>query len=129
MFKALIRPMLEYPAVILVTASRHALYQLQKVQSKALRWVHGRWDEDRRPTNQELHELYRVAPLNVRLHELARRVWDALDRDDDPNLRRIEATEELIGEEEHLWFPRSRPRALGPPPAPLLIQEDVTGRG
>ena len=125
LFKALIRPMLEYPAVVLCTASRSALYKLQQVQSKALRWVHGPWDGERRPTNVELHDLYGVEPLNVRLHGLARRVWDSLDRDDDPNLRRLEQTAELIGDNEHRYFRRSRPRALGPPPAPMLNKWDI----
>lgn len=126
LFKALIRPILEYPAVVLVVASRSAQLELQRTQSNALLWVHGRTQANRRPSNADLHERYRVLPLNLRLHELALRVWQSLERDQDPNMDTIIAgAAPLADGEEHPWWPRCRPRALGPPPPPLLLQEDI----
>ena len=121
LYKSLVLPILEYPAVVLCTISKSSMHKLQRVQNKALMWVHG-WGEDyRRPTNEYLHARYRIKPINQRLHELARRTWQSLERDDDPNLHNIIRLEEGLEErEEHKWFPRSRPRALGPTPAPLI---------
>ena len=126
LFKALLRPLLEYPAVAISTASRAALLTLQRVQTKGLRWVFGRTPWHLRPTPVQLHQRYRVLPLNLRLHQLARRTWQSLADDDDPNLQTIvRVAETLEPGQEHLWWPRSRPRALGPPPAPLLTADDV----
>ena len=126
LYKALLRPILEYPAVVLCTASRNATYTLQKVQGKALRWIYGRLENNRCPTNYELHARYNIEPINIRLHKLARCTWERLDRDDDPNLRNLERIAEVIGNEEHRWFPRSLPRALGPPPTPLMHKDHIT---
>ena len=127
LFKSILRPILEYPAVVLCAASRSALLSLQRVQSNALRWVHGRIPPElRKPTNVQLHVNYRIQPLNIRLHQLARRTWDRIAADGDPNMEPIAQLADLIGEEEeHRWWPRCRPRALGPAPAPLLVVEDV----
>ena len=126
LYKVLIRPILEYPAVPLNTISRCAMMDLQRVQSKALRWINSKGIEEPRKTNAQLHREYRIEPLNLRIHRLARRTWIRLDELQDPNLQDIvETAEGLEDHEEHRWFPRSRPRALGPPPPPLLLQQDV----
>ena len=132
LYKSLVLPKLTYPAVPLNTASRSALLTLQRVQNSALRWVH-RGAPDRIPGHryrtQELHELYNLEPLNLHIHRLAERIWENLERDEDPNLDRIRALEQFIGddEREHRFYRRSRPRARAAPPRPLLTQEDVTG--
>ena len=128
LFKAIILPMLTYPAAPLNIASRSALLSLQRVQSNGLRWVHGKYDEeegDRRLTNEALHAMYRMEPLNHRIHRLARGTWERLEREGDANLARILLLEDGLGDREQAWFRRSRPRALGPRPPPLLIQEQV----
>ena len=124
LYKALIRPILEYPAVALITISDSAMLNLQRVQSNALLWVHGGWSNNRRPTNRALHARFRMAPVNVRLHRLARRTWERLEEDEDPNLQDVVRMGEAIGDAEHRWWPRSRPRALRPPPRPCYVRED-----
>ena len=126
LYKSLIMPMLTYPAVALVTCSRSAQLSLQVVQSRALRWAVSDGPLDRRPRNQDLHERFKLEPLNIRIHRLAKNTWERLERNEDPNLARIHAIEQALGaRQEHTWWPRSRPRALGPPPAPLLVLADV----
>ena len=129
LFKSLVLPKLTYPAVPLNTASRSDQLTLQRVQSNALRWVHRNAEgrvRGRRYTNLELHQIYRMEPLNQRIHRLASRIWERLERDEDPNLERIHAAEEVLdGPQEHLYFKRSRPRARGPLPAPLLVEADI----
>ena len=125
LFKALVLPMLTYPPVPLNTASRSALLSLQRVQSNGLRWVHGRYDGDRRITNEALHDIYKMEPLIHRIHRLARRVWERLERDEDSNLERIQLLEDGLDGREQGWFRRSRPRAMGPRPPTLLLQNQV----
>ena len=129
LYKSIVLPMLTYPAVPLNTTSRSAQLSLQRVQSNALRWVHGRNDErdrGRRLTNEELHARYKLEPLNHRIHRLAKGTWERLERDGDPNLARILLLQEdLEDDREHSWFPRSRTRALGPRPPLLLLAEQV----
>ena len=131
LFKSLVLPKLTYPAVPLNTASRSDLLSLQRVQSNALRWVHRNAEgrvRGRRYSNLELHQIYRMEPLNQRIHRLASRIWERLERDEDPNLARIHAAEDVLdGPQEHRYFKRSRPRARGPLPAPLLVAADITG--
>ena len=128
LYKVLIRPILEYPAVALVTASRSAQYELQIVQNKALMWAHGYGPDFARPTNQALHEHFGVEPLNVRLHELARRTWTRLDEDQDPNfMQLVQDFAHVDDQVEHSWWRRSRPRAIGPPPAPMISHRDIRG--
>ena len=136
LYKSLIRPMLEYPPVPTHAASRSAILTLQVVQNRALYWVDNPGNlqpRRRRPSVDYLHRTYRVQPVNVRLHRLARRVWERLDEDEDVNYRRIRQMEvnlrELVAQgaqEEHRWFPRSRPRAMGNPPLPVLTATDIT---
>ena len=91
---------------------------------------------DDRPTTEFLLARYRVEPMNIRLHHLARRVWERLEESQDPNLNRFHQCKVALadggwqrgirGNPEHSWWPRSRLRALGPPPRPFLTQTDIT---
>ena len=78
------------------------MLKLQRTQNTALRWVHPREHNLERTRNEELHAMYKVEPLNVRIHKLAKRTWEKLHERDDPN------------------FPRSKPRALGELPIPIF---------
>ena len=121
LYKTLVRPQLEYPAVPLHVASPTSMGGLQAVQNRALQWVHGvRWPAPQLSA-RELHLTYKVEPLNCRLWRLARRIWERLLEDNDPMLPRIDYAEGGLpaGWRDHSWWPRSRPRALGPMPRPL----------
>ena len=126
LYITIVRPVLEYPPVPLHTLSRSALLEIQKVQNRALRWIHVPEPVDRRTTNQELHRMYRLQPMNIRLHYLAQRIWERVDEDDDVNLQRILQMEDHVREgAEHYWWPWSRRRAFGAPPRPIFTQLDV----
>ena len=124
LYKTLVRPQLEYPAVPLHVAKPSRVQQLQSVQNNALRWVHGaRWPAP--PLSAVvLHRNYRVEPLNQRLWRLARRIWERLLEARDPMLWRIDYQEAGIpeGARDHSWWPRSRPHALGPRPDPVYVR-------
>ena len=76
LYKSLVMPMLTYPAVPLNVASRSSHLELQRVQNKALRWIHSDGtprDPDEHPnqgiTTAQLHALYRMEPLNQRISQ------------------------------------------------------------
>ena len=135
LYKAMILPILDYPPVPCHAASRSAIQSLQTIQNRALYWVHCRENqaEDRRPFVRDLHYRHRLEPINVRLHRLAGRVWEKISAEEDPILNQILLREEVLqqgggrrGGVEHTWFPRSRPRAMGPPPIPIFTFRDIT---
>ena len=134
LYKTLVRPLLEYPAVPLHVAKPTPLQKLQAVQNRALRWVHGwKYDPDRpelRLSAVALHQRYRVEPLNLRLWRLARRTWERLLEDNDLMLWRIDFLADGVpeGARDHAWWPRSRAHALGPPPRPICVRADVLAR-
>ena len=132
LYKSLILPILEYPPVPLHAASKSAILTLQIIQNRALRWVNSQDIIDERPTVERLHRVYKMVSVNQRLYTLARRLWERLEEDQDPNLAPIRAIEDALqdgggrrGQREHRWWPRSRQRALGPIPPPFLVQRDV----
>ena len=76
--KALVFPVLDYPPIPIHAMSDAQLSILQKVQNKALRFALNQ----RYPytlSTVELHELAKVAPVNVRLHNQAAKIWDKID--------------------------------------------------
>ena len=97
------------------------MLKLQTIQNQALRWIHPWEPYNARTTNETLHRIYKIPPINIRLHQLAKKVWDKLANHQDPNLINIQLKEETLeNDQEHLWFPRSRPRARGNPPLPIF---------
>ena len=91
--------------------------------------VHDREPFTQRTWNEVIHNVYRIEPMNVRIHHLAQKVWQRLEDHDDPNLRRIQRKEaELEPSMEHTWWPRSRTRAMGDAPAPLYRGQEVPQR-
>ena len=72
--KALVLPIFTDPPVPLHVLSKTATSRLQKVQNSALRFAFGtRWDEF--TSLASLHEAASIPTLNVRLHEMAAKVW------------------------------------------------------
>ena len=122
LYTALVRPILEYPPIPLHTAKISNIRKLQTVQSIAVRWINGKEYPQRRSTNEELHRKHKLEAINVRLHNLARRIWERATEDDDTNIQRIAAREELLTpDQEHTWWPRSKVRAMADPPEPLYV--------
>lgn len=109
LYKALIRPILEYPPVPLNTISYSLMQKLQTMQNGALIWVAGcRYPNI--PSSRSLHNTYNIVPMNMRIHNLAKRVWERLEMWEDPNFLQI--MNNNLTNENHTWFPRSIPLTL-----------------
>lgn len=88
LYKALIRPIIEYPPIPLNTISNSLMLELQAVQNKALISVAGcRYPNI--PTAKSLHERYEITPINIQIHEQAKRTWEKLEMSENPNYLKI----------------------------------------
>ena len=127
LYKALVLPVLTYPAVPLHVASDSRLRSMQAIQNKALMWICGvKFNTPDRPTIPELHRMLRLQPINVRLHKLAGRTWDRLEEDDDPNFLEVLQNSQMpqvrrarptAGPKR--WWPSSLTHARGAAPPPI----------
>lgn len=117
LIKALILPILTYPPVPLHALSTTAISRLQRVQNSALRFALGtRWDDF--TSSAELHEAASLPALNVRLHEMAAKVWQRMDDEGWDQYRVLQLLHEEAPRRQHAWFPRSLLRLENPPPEP-----------
>ena len=117
LIKALVLPILTYPPVPLHVLSKTAISRLQKVQNSALRFAFGtRWDDF--STSASLHEAASIPALNVRLHEMAAKVWQRMEDEGWDQYRVLKTMHEGAPPRQHAWFPRSLLRLESNPPEP-----------
>ena len=104
--KALIIPVLTYPPVPTHAMSRTSISRLQRVQNAALRFVYNvRWDDY--ITNEELHQRAGLPPLNIRLHEMAKKVWTKMEEEGVPHYQQLRDVHDTAQGRSQAWFPRS----------------------
>ena len=118
LYKALIRPILEYPPVPLDTISKSQQLKLQRVQNRAVRWI-ANWVPPYRETLEETHMRLGLEPLNVRIHRMSRKVWQRVEAYDEEVYQRLVTAEPIS---TNKWFPRSLPLVV--PPEGLYIQNN-----
>lgn len=117
LYKTMVRPQLEYPAVGLCNISKTALQGMQAIQNKALRRAFG----DTPPyfaTIKDLHLATKLEPLNVRLHRLANRSWDRLSVSDPGIVEQSNALNQMNGR-DHFYWRRLSPYIEGEQPRPV----------
>lgn len=76
--KTLILPIIDYPPVPTHALSNTQISRLQIIQNRALRFATGQ----RYPytlNTQEIHEITKTLPVNIRLHLRARKIWQRLE--------------------------------------------------
>lgn len=114
LFKALIRPILEYPVIPLNTLRASNWKELQRIQNKSLRWVAG----ERPPYTRDsatLHQEYDIRPLNQRNFEQGYKFWEKMRINFEEELA-ILREYEVVG--THAWWPLAYlpEEAVLPPP-------------
>ena len=70
---------MEYPAIPICIAAKSNIHKLQIAQSIALRSAANIGADDRRLTNEELHQRFNIEATNVRLYHLTYRIWHKLE--------------------------------------------------
>lgn len=131
LYKTVVRPLLEYPAVPLHLASRAKMLRLQAVQNRAIMWITGhRFREEGRPSIRRLHKSLKLEPLNQRLHKLAIRTWEALAADEDPNYEEVDelanqpSRRRANADPRRSWWPSSLRVVRQPMPRPIYSGQD-----
>ena len=77
LYKTLIRPLIEYPSIILPTASDYQKNKLQIVQNKALRFIYNiHWSDF--VTNEQLHNRAKIPRISERLNKLREKAINKL---------------------------------------------------
>lgn len=112
--KTLLTPVLEYPPIPLCSATKTQLLKLQRVQNKALRFINYN-DDIRIETTKELHEKYNFKPINISLHDKAKKVWETLRYTEEDTYENL--TRQIEG--NHTWFPRTTSIINSNPPLPI----------
>ena len=101
LYKALIRPLLEYPIIPTFLTPRTTITKIQAVQNHALRLI----NKDTPPYNvtiEELHSKYDIQPMNIIFYRRAVTIWEKL-RTINPEI--AQQSEQLIEQPDHLWWP------------------------
>ena len=72
LYLALIRPLIEYPSILLYSSPKSTMSRLQKLQNKSIRFITNVKLKDR-IKSEDLHYMTELEPINIRLHQLARK--------------------------------------------------------
>ena len=121
LIKTLVLPVLLYPPVPLHALSRTSISRLQKVQNAAIKFALGvRWDEFR--TMESMHEETSIQAVNVRLRDLASKVWNRMEDEDWELFRHVRELHRNTPGRQHAWFPQSLlALELDPAPEPRYV--------
>lgn len=116
LYKALVLPLMDYPPIPLNTIKPTNWRKLQSIQNRALRWVNG----DLPPyetTVEELHNKYKLEPLNIRNFRLAYNAWDRIRMEFPHETDLFEMADFAT---LHSWWPLSYISVDTRPPQPIF---------
>ena len=111
LYKAVVRPVLEYPPVPLDTLAKTVTLKLQRVQNAAIKWI-ANWTFPYSTTMEAEHERLGLEPLNTRIHRMSRKSWQRLETHDPDAYERLSTFEPIRA--NHGWMRRSLPRVNCP---------------
>ena len=117
LYTNLIRPIMEYPPIPNALASKSLTLQMQRVQNRALPNA-VRNTEDRYKTVEELHNLFQIEPLNVRLYNRLQKTWNKIQELDVELYDQTEMTNNN-NIRDHSWWPRVGHAYVQDPPDPM----------
>ena len=119
LYKALIRPILEYPVVPNAMASETQLRKMQRIQNKNLRMV-VKNTENEGKTMEQIHEVLNIEPINIRLYMAARKLWEKFQTKQ-PNIYNMSMTENQNEIRDHSWWPRVACKLETGIPEPMYV--------
>ena len=106
LYKALIRPILEYPPDPQDTLAKSKVLKLQGVQNSAIKWI-ANWTPPYTTTMAAEHERLNLETLNVRIHRMSRKTWQKVETYNPESYDRLSNAEPV--NENHNWLRRSLP--------------------
>ena len=120
LYKIMIKPILEYPAIPLCITSKANHLLLQRVQNKALRNIHPENTIDNRLSNETIHEDLNMEAINIRLYHLASKIWTKLEEINEQLTQNSIEQNQIRNRKDHTWWPRLAPYIMGREPNPIL---------
>ena len=117
LYKTLILPILEYPAVHCCLASKTNLEKMQRIQNKAIRFINKHSGDEL--SIEETHERYQLEPINTRLFKRANKSWDKLNLLEPGLVEHSRMENETEDRTDHYWWRRIASFVEGPQPDPF----------
>ena len=118
LYKALVRPVVEYPNIPICITSKTNKNKIQKIQNKYIRFAMN----NRQASMEEIrsaHEEYKLETVNTRMHRRANRTWDKLTLIEEELVERSRMEDNRDETKDHNWWPRVSPFVNGDQPEPL----------
>ena len=115
LYKALVRPILEYPVIPNALASNTQMSNMQKIQNRNLRIINKN-DNNDSTTMKQLHDHYNIEPINTRLFKAAQKLWNKFQKEE-ADIYEKSTMENRNPIRDHTWWPRTALRVeIGEPP-------------
>ena len=106
LYKSLIRSTLEYPNIPLCLVSETKKKTLQQFQNGVIRrFIHKDQNNDRE-TSEQLHEKYKLEPLNMRMRRRAAKTWEKFNNIEEELAQRSVAMNAAGVPGDHYWWRR-----------------------
>ena len=121
LYKSLLRPVMEYPIVPLCILSKTNKGKIQAFQNISIKSATRNDPEYENQNTEELHQTLRIPAINVRMHQLANRVWDRFQILNE-NIAEASNMENTNNDrKDHSWFRRISPFVNSPEPEPKYL--------
>ena len=118
LYKALIRPILEYPIIPLALCSDTQKTNMQRVQNKNLKLIVKNEPDLRDKTLKEIHETLNIDPINIRLRTRFMKLWGKIERKEQ-QLYRYAMNANNDPFRDHNWWPRAATEYEKDDPIPI----------
>ena len=118
LYKALIRPLLEYPIIPMALASKAQMLNLQKIQNNNIRIITKFDPELEDKTIEERHNILKIEPINIRLYDRLTKLWNKVEEKEIETYN-LTMNSNNDRRNDHAWWPRAGYKAVQDIPEPL----------
>ena len=122
LYKALVRPILEYPIIPNGLASATNLLTMQRIQNKNLKMIALNTDHHRE-TMEQLHERYEIETINIRFYRATLKLWNKMG-ESKPEIYQKSMRENNSPFLDHSWWKRVATVIEEGEPNPRYTQAD-----
>ena len=98
--------------------SRTNMLKIQRVQTKNIHNI-SRYTDNSGKTIEELHEIYTMEPLNIRLYKAANKLWSKLEQKEQELCNRSMVQND--GQDDHYWWKRAANILSNEEPEPIYV--------
>ena len=119
MYKALIRPIMEYPAVPLCSVAPTNIMKMQRLQNKAIKFAKKNDIEELKI--QAAHEKYKLDAINLRMHKRGSKTWEKFTIAEPQLAERSTEENQNHDNKDHYWWRRVAGSITDDKPAPIYV--------